>query len=382
LTANTPKPLLSCGGRPFLAWILRELVRFNIERVLLLAGHLAEQIRRELPEIMSQLPRQVHVTILEEPTRAGTGGALYHARDHLEERFLLMNGDTLFDGAVGELLSDTFMDEDVVATVMLRSVLDASRFGTVVLDGNKISQFSERPGKSSVGVINGGVYLFTKAVVEHLAPACSLERDILPQLASRGMLNGRVGKGYFIDIGVPSDFQKAQVEIPRQLHRPALFLDRDGVINVDEGWVGTKERFKWIDGARESIALATSRGWHVFIVTNQAGVARGFYDETDVNALHAFLREEVRRYGGTVDDIRYCPHHPEALVQAYRMQCECRKPAAGMIKSLRDAWELDLSRCVLVGDKQSDLEAASRAGVPAHLFSGGDLRTLVQQIIT
>src|SRR5690606_8408963 len=105
LTARKPKPLLMCGDRPFLAWLLRELVRFGIDEVVLLAGHMVEEIRRDLPGLIAGLPRAVSIVVSEEPSRAGTGGALFHARDHLADRFLLLNGDSLFDGAVGELLS-------------------------------------------------------------------------------------------------------------------------------------------------------------------------------------------------------------------------------------------------------------------------------------
>ena len=126
----------------------------------------------------------------------------------------------------------------------------------------------------------------------------------MPRLAARGALRGTIGEGYFRDIGVPQDLARAQQEIPRVLRRRALFLDRDGVVNVDHGWVGTRDRFEWSSGAREAIRAETEAGWHVFVVTNQSGVARGHYDEAAVAALHAWMTDEVRRAGGTIDDIR------------------------------------------------------------------------------
>jgi D-glycero-D-manno-heptose 1,7-bisphosphate phosphatase len=300
----------------------------------------------------------------------------------LEDQFLLLNGDSLFDGAIGELLSLPLRSEQLIGCVMLRRVTDASRYGTVSLAGDMIVEFRERPEGACEKLINGGIYLFRKSILEYIAPTCSLERDVLPQLASQGLLEGRVGQGYFIDIGIPSDFHRAGTEIPHRLHRPALFLDRDGVVNVDHGWVGTRDRFEWIEGAREAMALATRAGWHLFIVTNQAGVARGLYSEAAIDELHSFIREEVRKLGGTVDDIRYCPHHPEGYIETYRIQCDCRKPAPGMIISLLRAWELDPSRCVLIGDKPTDLEAAQRAGVKGILFGGRDLYVQVNEVLT
>ena len=134
-------------------------------------------------------------------------------------------------------------------------------------------------------------------MVDDLSPACSLETDILPRLAARGALRGTVSEGYFRDIGVPEDYASAQQEIPRVLRRRALFFDRDGVINVDHGYVGSRDRFEWMAGAREAMRDATDAGWHVFVVTNQSGVARGHYDEAAVAALHDWMIDEVRRAG-------------------------------------------------------------------------------------
>ena len=148
--------------------------------------------------------------------------------------------------------------------------------------GELVTAFHERPasglpaGDEPVGgVINGGIYAFDRRVLDEVSSVCSLERDVMPRLASRGALRGTLAAGWFIDIGVPADLTKARAELPKRLRRPALFLDRDGTINVDHGWVGTRERFDWIDGARAAVRLATEAGWHVFIVTNQSGVARG-----------------------------------------------------------------------------------------------------------
>jgi D-glycero-D-manno-heptose 1,7-bisphosphate phosphatase len=328
------------------------------------------------------LPRAVRITVCEEPMRAGTGGAVFHARDRLDQRFLLCNGDSLFDCNLANLLSAAADDgPEVIGRMMLRRLDDASRYGVVALDGDRITAFQERPPPGSPGVINAGIYLFDHRLVDELAPSCSLEADIMPRLAARGVLRATQGEGYFRDIGVPEDFARAQHEIPRVLHRRALLLDRDGVINVDHGYVGTRDRFEWMVGAREAISMATDAGWHVFVVTNQSGVARGHYDEAAVATLHAWLADEVRRAGGTIDDIRYCPFHEEAAVPAYRRASDWRKPAPGMLLDLLRAWEVDAARCVLIGDQETDVAAARAAGIAGHRFAGGNLAEFVRPII-
>lgn len=158
------------------------------------------------------------------------------------------------------------------------------------------------------------------------------------------------------------------------LLRPALFLDRDGVLNEDRGYVHRWEDFRWIDGAREAVAAFNARDWWVFVVTNQSGVGRGYYAEDDVHALHARMIEDLAAMGARIDAFYHCPHHPEALEDRYRHpDPPDRKPNPGMLLRAMADWPVDAARSVMVGDKPIDLEAGQRAGVRSLLFPGGDL---------
>jgi D-glycero-D-manno-heptose 1,7-bisphosphate phosphatase len=382
LTAATPKPILRCGDRPFLGWLLREFVRYGVRDFVLLTGHLSDEIERAAATIQAALPVRVRVALSEEPVRAGTGGAVFHAGGLLQDRFLLCNGDSLFDCNVAALLADAAGDAaDVAGRMVLRQVDDASRYGVVTLEGDRVTAFRERPAAGTPGVINGGVYLFGRSLLDRLQPCCSLERDVMPALARDGVLRGTLGTGYFRDIGVPEDFARAQTEIPALLRRRALFLDRDGVLNVDHGYVGSRERFEWVEGALEAICHATRAGWHVFIVTNQSGVARGLYDEASVRALLDWIGDEARGSGGTVDDVRYCPYHPDGTEDAYRLAHPWRKPEPGMLLDLIQCWDLDPGRAVMIGDQPSDMRAAAEAGVAGYLFRGGNLLSFLKPIL-
>ena len=382
LTATTPKPILPCGGRPFMFWLLREFVRYGVTDFLLLTGHLSTEIERAAADIEASLPRPASITLSEEPIRAGTGGAVFHARDRLQDRFLLCNGDSLFDCNLSTLLADATRDgPEVTGRIVLRQLDDASRYGVVDTEQDRVTAFRERPPAGTGGTINGGIYLFNRSLIRHLRPACSLEADILPILARAGHLRGTLGRGYFRDIGVPDDFARAQTEIPALLRRKALFLDRDGVLNVDHGYVGSRDRFEWVDGARDAIRHATEAGWHVFIVTNQAGVARGHFDEAAIHDLLDWIGDQAREAGGTIDDARYCPYHPDGTVEAYRQVHPWRKPLPGMLLDLIQMWELDPGKAVMVGDRDSDMQAAEAAGVAGYLFRGGNLLSFIRPIL-
>ncbi len=163
---------------------------------------------------------------------------------------------------------------------------------------------------------------------------------------------------------------------------PAVFFDRDGVLNRDVGYLHRPEQLEWMPGALELIRLLKERGYLVIVVTNQSGVARGYYDEAAILALHHRMNADVSRVGGHIDALYHCPHHPEGVVEAYRGSCRCRKPEPGMLEQAFADWTIDRSRSFLVGDKPSDLAAASAVGLPGLLFTGGNLLEAVLPVLS
>jgi D-glycero-D-manno-heptose 1,7-bisphosphate phosphatase len=155
--------------------------------------------------------------------------------------------------------------------------------------------------------------------------------------------------------------------------RPAAFLDRDGVLNHDRDYVYTPDKFEWISGAQAAIKHLNEAGYYVIVVTNQSGVARGFYDEAAIHRLHAWINDELGKIGAHIDAFYHCPYHPEGTIEAYRRVSEDRKPQPGMLLCAKREWTIDWERSFLIGDKDSDMQAAAAAGVPGYLFRGGDL---------
>lgn len=153
----------------------------------------------------------------------------------------------------------------------------------------------------------------------------------------------------------------------------AVFLDRDGVINVDRNYVFRSEDFEWIEGAADVIRRFNDKGWWVFVVTNQSGIAHGYYTEEQMHALHDWLGGELHKSGARIDRIYHCPFHEGGTIPRYTKDSFDRKPRPGMLIRAMTDYPVVKERSFLIGDKQADLDAARAAGVRGFLFSGGDL---------
>ena len=376
LTQSMPKPMAPVAGRPFLDWQVEEVARHGFDRITLLAGYMAGQI---IERYDGRSLRGAALEVLVEPEPLGTAGALRLFRDRLDPHFLLLNGDTMFPI---NLLDLPLQAGDAVATLGLRRTAPGGRYGTVELAGDgAVRGFLARSPERD-GPINGGIYALDRRVVDWIgAGQVSLESDVFPRLADAGLLRGALYDSPFIDIGIPEDLARAQHEIPAMARRPAAFLDRDGVLIEDTGYPHRPDEIRWVEGAAAAVKALNDAGFHVFVVTNQAGVGRGYYDEAQVGVVHRWMAGVLAAAGAHVDAFEYCPHHPDAVHAAYRQASPRRKPAPGMLLDLMAQWPVDPARSFMLGDRESDMQAAAAAGVPGHLFAHGNLHHFVGGIL-
>jgi D,D-heptose 1,7-bisphosphate phosphatase len=335
LVEDSARVLTPLAGKPVLTWKMRELQRFGVEDFIVL-GMAEDAAQSDLDHASFGLPKPPKL-------RFGPRGRWQDVTPYLQPRFLLSSADMLFDGNVATLLRDFAADGVAAPPRMLTHAPE--------------------------GVACGN---------------WALRRDALDLAADIGGPRDAVAtssRGFLADLRTGDGVHAAAHDLPAILHRPALFLDRDGVLNRDHGYVSAVSQWEWVPGAREAVKLAVDCGWHVFVVTNQSGVARGLYAEEAVQSLLVWMADAVRRFGGTIDDTRYCPYHPEATVPAYRQDSDWRKPGPGMILSLVASWELALQHCVLVGDQDTDMQAAEAAGITGVLFDGVNLYDTVAGIV-
>jgi D-glycero-D-manno-heptose 1,7-bisphosphate phosphatase len=370
----TPAP-----GAPLLEHLVWNLRRHGIRRVRFSVSHRANAVREHFGD-GSRYGVEAAYTLEEEPL--GTGGALRLAVPDMGcDELLVLSGDTLVDCNYHSLAL-ALSQADTLAALALRETDDVMRYGRVNVDGGRVTGFEEKEASAGAGLVNGGVCA-VRAEVTALLPlgVSSLERDLFPRLAAAGRLAGVPSRGYFMDISLAESLREAEETVRSFRRRPAVFLDRDGVLNEDLGWVHAPEQWRWTPGAREAVRWLNDAGYLVIVVTNQAGIGRGYYSEAGFAAFTRWIDERLAEAGAHADAWYHCPHHPTEALGDLRVACACRKPAPGMLlNALRD-WEIDIGRSVMVGDADDDLEAAAAAGVRAVRYSEGDLLEAVQAAV-
>ena len=359
-----PKPMQPVGGRPMLEYLLWNLKRHGVTDIVLSVGHLSDVI---VDHFGDGKRFGLSIRYVQEDSPAGTGGALALCAPLLQERFLFLNGDTMFDFNVLDLALSAARSA-ALGCLALRKVDDVSRYGEVVLDGLTVSRFAEKPPPQP-GLISGGVALLKRQIVNRIpAAACSLEKDVFTPLAEAGLLAGKAYDGFFIDIGLPETLDDAQISVPAWQRKPALLLDRDGVLNINHGYVCSPDRFEWTRGAVAAVKAANDAGLLVLVLTNQAGISRGYYTELQFQAFMAWINDQLRAEGAHLDGWYHCPHHPTEGLGDLKTDCDCRKPKPGMVRQAIADWQLDPQRCLLLGDKRADLQAGEACGVAGALF--------------
>ncbi|MDD3346468.1 HAD-IIIA family hydrolase [Oscillibacter sp.] len=361
IVSDVPKPMAPVCGRPFLRFLLDDLQQKGTERVILATGYKHSCIE----DFFGTHYRGMEILYSPENTPLGTGGAIKQALSLCREDWVaVLNGDTYFDVDFAALEQAKRPDAIVLAAKRMH---DFDRYGALELTGGAVTAFREK-APCREGLINGGVYLMERTSMESVPEEqFSFETAVLEPLAQRRNVLAVESGGYFIDIGVPEDYATAQ-ETMKALApvNKAAFFDRDGTINVDVHYLHRPEDLRFIDGMPQFLKKWNDWGYQVIVVTNQAGIARGYYTADEMRALHRYMNERLSEYGAHIDAFYFCPHHPD-----FTGPCHCRKPEPGM---LEDAiWEFDLNpaQCVLFGDQPWDVEAGESCGVKSF-FLGKD----------
>tara|TARA_A100001015_G_scaffold308744_1_gene406877 strand:- start:836 stop:2140 length:1305 start_codon:yes stop_codon:yes gene_type:complete len=351
-TKLTPKPLLKIKKKPFLDYLIDHLIRYKITKIVMLCGYKSEQFINKYHK--KKINGVCEIKCIKEKKLMGTGGALINAKNELDEIFYLVNGDTFFNGDL-LYLNENFDRSKFDVILATKKILN-DRYGSLSLKKKRVSKFLNEPSKKKT-YINLGTYIVKKKLFNNYKKKFfSFEKNLLPTIAKKKKIQFlKFENNFFIDIGIKKDLKKA-INILPNLKYPAVFFDRDGVINLDLGYVHKKKDFYFTKNIFKTIKYFNRKNYLVFISSNQSGIGRGYYLEKQVNKLHTWMNQRLEENFCHVDEIFYAPYFKLKKKYSTKFHFNLRKPNTGMFDLAKKRWPLDLKKLIVVGDKKVDIE--------------------------
>lgn len=353
LTADRPKPMLQFHGRPFLAYLIDLLIAEGVSRVTLLLGYLPDSIRDYFGD-----GRQlgIHIDYVVTPVDADTGTRLRAACSLLDQHFLLLYCDNYWPMRL-EAMWQRLRQSSAEALVTAYSNRDGySRSNLEVGADGRVLAYDRSRQQPGLNAVDIGFMILRREHIDTLPETdFSLEAVLLPALIARQALTAFVTDHRYYSVGSHDRLPVTNEFLAR---RPAVFVDRDGVLNqrmAPAQYVCSVEQWQWLPGALDALRALHAAGIRVFVITNQPGIARALLDETRLSEIHAAMASDVEQAGGAVAAVYHCPH-------GWDDDCDCRKPRPGMLFRAQREHLLDLSRVTFFGDDERDGEAAAAAG--------------------
>ncbi|MEK9767772.1 MAG: HAD-IIIA family hydrolase [Betaproteobacteria bacterium] len=378
LPEGLPKPMAPFLGKPLLFYQLDLCRRCGVSSVLILTHHLSEVIESSFGD-GSHLG--LRISYLKEDVPRGTAGAVKDALPLLEDSFIVIYGDTFLEVDLGVFRSQRRKDVSLLTLVHPNSHPYDSDLLTIDDGGLVTGVF--RPTRSGDTLysnnVNAALYYAEAALFDEYVPdsgAMDISSELFPVAIGAGArIQAYSSVEYIKDMGTPDRYNGVQADLLRgvpqrlALHnkRACVFLDRDGVINQEDGYIISVDQFRLLPRVSEAISLLNRAGVLVICVTNQPIIARGDASEESLNNIHMRMEVDLGKQGAYLDAIYYCPHHPDSgfdgEVSELKITCECRKPSPGMILRAAEEFNIDLESSWIVGDTWRDMAAGEAAGI-------------------
>lgn len=387
LTKNeVPKPLFPLDGKPMIQWQIENLKAYGITEIVIIIGYLGEKIKEYFKDGEAF---GVNIQYIEEKGPLGSGGALYYLNNMISDgSFLLIFGDVMFDMDIHRMLR---FHEEKQAQITLLMHPNSHPYDSDVLlidEEKRVTGILSKKDKRNDwydNCTNAGIYVIKADVLEKITEPkkLDLEKEVILPLITDNVVYGYHTTEYVKDAGTVSRFfevEKAHrngIWKKRNLRnkQECVFLDRDGTINVYKGLIDSDELFELENGVSLAIQQLNEAGYLVIVVTNQPVVARGMCDIADVKKIHRKMQVLLGEQGAYVDDIAFCPHHPDKGYPEenpeYKIICNCRKPSTGMIDKMVEKYNIDTAKSYIIGDSTIDIQTGKNAGLRTVLVETG-----------
>lgn len=382
-----PKPMLEISGYPILYHQMMNLKKNGITDITVIIGHLGNVIKDYFGD-----GKQFGLNISyveEDPQKPlGTAGSLYFLKDKLKENFVFLLADVFIDIDF-EKMEQYHIANNADVTLLTHPNGHPFDSDLVVEEGGVVKAFdyksNDRTTYNYKNLVNAGVMIFSPSIFKYLTELrkYNYEKDIIVPLINDGKVVSYKSSEYAKDMGTPERYRRVQEDYNSGIcdaknlanKQKAIFLDRDGTINEYVGFLRKEEDFKLIPGVSEAIKKINNSGYLAIVVTNQPVIARGEVTEEELEEIHKKMETLLGLDGAYIDDIYYCPHHPdkgfEGEIPELKIECDCRKPKTGMLEKAAREHNIDLSSSIMIGDSTLDIKMAENAGMQSVLLKTG-----------
>lgn len=358
-TDCSPKPMYPICGRPFIEYLLEQVISFGIDNILMLLGYLPEKI----VEYLGNGDRYgVRITYNVTPETYDTGERLLAAETQIEDTFLLLYCDNYCPIDFKRLIRDFYDNDSIIQISAYANKDHYTKDNLRISENGRVEVYDKKRTQDGLQGVDIGYALLKKETLDvfrhkrSVSQSQNFETVVYPELVREGSLYATITEHRYYSIG---SWERINLTTQFFAGSKTIFLDRDGTINVRPPkacYVEKEEDFVWIPRAKEAIKLLKGSGYRVIVISNQPGIARGRLTEQVLQKIHQKMQTELRQETGyEIDAIYYCPHNWEE-------GCECRKPRPGMLYQAQKEYSLNLTACVLIGDDERDIEAGEAAG--------------------
>ena len=372
MTKDTPKPMIDINGKPFLEHLINDIVDNNFTEVILLLGYKAEKIVNYFGD-GSKFGINIKYSIRGEDSKTGT--RLREASRLLDKRFLLLYCDNYMPINLDKYI-EYYNNNNISNSVIVYSNKDKFTKNNLLVKNNLVVEYDKSRSNKNLNGVNVGYYIIDRDTVIPMMPKYNFKFEdvIIDKLVNNNNLLAYVTGQRYCSIG---DLKRLPMTIDFFRDKKSIFLDRDGVINrrpPKADYVKSWDEFEFLPGVLDAIKLLTSEGYNIYIISNQPGIARGKMTTEDLNNIHKNMITTIENNEGKISKIYYCPH-------GWNDGCDCRKPNPGMFYQVSREYNIDLRKCIYIGDDLRDKQAGDAVGLTTILVNNKSLNELVLEII-
>lgn len=372
-TDTMPKSLYPINNIPFIDYLINQVKSFGIDNILILLGYLPEKITNYLGNGSRY---GVNITYDIAPLNYETGARLKHAISKIYDKFLLLYCDNYCPIDYSKLLNDFCNNNSKIQITAYSNRDNYTKSNLKLEKDGRVAKYDKRREEANLYGVDIGYALVDKNVILSIpAKNCNFESQVYPQLVQKGEIFATVTEHRYYSVG---SFERIKLTEEFFKTKKVVFLDRDGTINKRPkraSYVEKPEDFVWMPGAIEAIKLLKKNGFIIFVITNQAGIARGKLTNEMLSKIHKKMQMDLLKYELYIDDVFYCPH-------SWNEGCFCRKPNPGMIFDAQKKYSLNLSKCYFIGDDERDMEAGMRAGCKCRMIDKNNtIFDIVKEIV-